>query len=70
SARLASTLADAEGIARLRKLCTEGEAALDADDTDGMVAANAELHRTVSEQSGNKVLIDFVAQIDRRVQWY
>jgi len=70
SARLASTLADGEGIARLRKLCTEGEAALDADDTDGMVAANAELHRTVSEQSGNKVLIDFVAQIDRRVQWY
>lgn len=70
SARLASALVDTEGVDRLRKLCQEGEAALAADDTDGMVAANAELHRTVTELSGNKVLMDFVAQIDSRVQWY
>lgn len=70
SARLASSLVDTEGVERLRKLCAEGESALAADNTEGMVAANAELHRTVTEMSGNKVLMDFVAQIDSRVQWY
>lgn len=70
SARLAAGLTDAEGVARLHKLCVEGEAALASDDIDGMVAANAELHRSVTGLSGNKVLIDFISQIDRRVQWY
>ncbi|MQA10996.1 MAG: FCD domain-containing protein [Pseudonocardiaceae bacterium] len=70
SARLAATLADAEGIAKLRELCDQGEAALAADDVDNMVAANAELHRYVTELSGNEVLLDFVTQVDRRVRWY
>lgn len=70
SARLAALHADADGVARLRELCAEGEAAVDADDTDRMVAANAELHRYVSELSGNRVLLDFVSQVDRRVRWY
>ncbi|PRX46425.1 DNA-binding GntR family transcriptional regulator [Prauserella shujinwangii] len=70
SARLAALNADADGIARLRKLCAEGEAALASDDVDGMVAANAELHRCVTELSGNRVLLDFVSQVDRRVRWY
>ncbi|MGH3520357.1 MAG: GntR family transcriptional regulator [Haloechinothrix sp.] len=70
SARLAAERADAEGVARLRKLCAEGEAALASDDIDGAVAANAELHRYVTELSGNRVLLDFVSQVDRRVRWY
>lgn len=70
SARLAALNADADGIARLRKLCAEGVAAVDSDDIDGMVAANAELHRGVTELSGNRILLDFVSQVDRRVRWY
>lgn len=70
SARLAAQHAGAEGVARLRQICGDGEAALAADDIDGMVAANAELHRAVTELSGNQVLLDFVMQVDRRVRWY
>jgi DNA-binding GntR family transcriptional regulator len=70
SARLAAEHADSKGIARLRSLCEQGIAALEADDIDGMVAANAALHRCVTEISGNRVLFDFATQVDRRVQWY
>ncbi|ASR37498.1 GntR family transcriptional regulator [Prauserella marina] len=70
SARLAALGADEEGVAKLRKLCAQGEAAVEADDIDGMVAANADLHRCVTELSGNQVLLDFVSQVDRRVRWY
>ncbi|WP_063713782.1 GntR family transcriptional regulator [Amycolatopsis nigrescens] len=70
SARLAAQHAGPEGVLRLRQLCAAGETALAADDIDGMVVANAELHRLVSELSGNAVLFDFVQQVDRRVRWY
>jgi DNA-binding GntR family transcriptional regulator len=70
SARLAAEHADVAGVARLRELCEQGDAALAADDIDTMVLANAQLHRCVSELSGNQVLLDFVAQVDRRVRWY
>jgi DNA-binding GntR family transcriptional regulator len=70
AARLAALNADAEGIARLKELCQQGLDALEADDIDAMVAANAALHRCVTELSGNRVLLDFATQVDRRVQWY
>lgn len=70
SARLAAVHATAEDVARLRELCKEGLAALADEDIDGMVAANAALHRCVTELSGNQVLLDFATQVDRRVQWY
>jgi DNA-binding GntR family transcriptional regulator len=70
SARLAATTAGPDGVARLREICGRGTAALAADDLDGMVAANAALHRCVTELSGNKVLLDFATQVDRRVQYY
>lgn len=70
SARLAAEHADEAGLDRLRRICADGEAALAAGDIDGMVAANAELRRAVTELSGNQVLLDFVAQVDRRVRWY
>jgi DNA-binding GntR family transcriptional regulator len=70
SARLAALNAGPDGVARLRELCKQGTDALEADDLDGMVAANAALHRCVTELSGNKVLLDFATQVDRRVQWY
>jgi DNA-binding GntR family transcriptional regulator len=70
SARLAALNAGPDGVARLRELCRQGLEALEKDDIDGMVAANAALHRCVTELSGNKVLLDFATQVDRRVQWY
>ncbi|TNC28917.1 GntR family transcriptional regulator [Amycolatopsis alkalitolerans] len=70
SARLAAEHADETSIERLRQICADGEAALASDDIDGMVAANADLHRAVTELSGNQVLLDFVTQVDRRVRWY
>ena len=70
SARLAAGNATDESIARLRALCDEGERALAADDVDAVVAANAALHSAVVEMSGNKVLAELAAQVDRRVRWY
>jgi DNA-binding GntR family transcriptional regulator len=71
SARLAAKRhAGSEAVERLREIVAKGQAALASDDVDGMVAANAELHRNVTELSGNQVLLDFVAQVDRRVRWY
>jgi DNA-binding GntR family transcriptional regulator len=70
SARLAALHAGPDGVARLREICRQGIEAMEADDTDGMVSANAALHRCVTELSGNKVLLDFASQVDRRVRWY
>lgn len=70
SARLAARHTAKEPVAKLRELCREGLACLDAGDIDGAVRTNAELHSLVTEMSGNKFLIDFAAQVDRRVRWY
>lgn len=70
AARLAATQADADGVAKLRELNRQGEEALANDDVDTAVALNAAVHRCVTELSGNKVLLDFATQVDRRVRWY
>lgn len=70
SARLAAMHADAEGIARLRALNKQGFEAFANDDVDTAVSVNAAVHRLVTELSGNKVLLDFATQVDRRVRWY
>lgn len=70
SARLAAGHATEKSVAKLRELCRTGAAFLDAGEIDAVVRVNAELHRLVSEMSENKFLIDFAAQVDRRVRWY
>lgn len=70
SARLAARRTAKEPVDVLRELCRVGVACLDAGDTDGAVRTNAELHRTISEMSGNKFLIDCAVRLDRRVRWY
>ncbi len=70
AARLAALHADADGVARLRDLNRQGEEALAKDEVDDAVALNAAVHRCVTELSGNKVLLDFATQVDRRVRWY
>ena len=70
SARLAARHTSPEPVAKLRELCRSGEEFIAAGDVDEAVRTNAELHRLVSEMSGNKFLIGFSAQVDRRVRWY
>jgi DNA-binding GntR family transcriptional regulator len=70
SARLAAGRATAEEVEGLREICRRGLAAVEADDVPAMIAANADLHAAVTRMSGNDVLVDLVAQVDRRVSWY
>jgi len=70
SARLAATHATPTEIAQLRQLCTHGVAALTAHDLTGVVVTNAELHATIAQISGNQVLVELAARVDRRVRWY
>ncbi|CAL9410252.1 HTH-type transcriptional repressor NanR [Nocardiopsis dassonvillei] len=70
SARLAAEHSSPEQTALLRDLVARGRAATDAGDIDAVVQINAEFHRGVTEASGNKVLSELAAQVDRRVRWY
>jgi DNA-binding GntR family transcriptional regulator len=70
SARLAARHATKEDVARLRELCKVGTAYQESGDIDGTVRTNAELHSLITEMSGNRFLVDFAAQVDRRVRWY
>lgn len=70
SARLAAKNGTPEQVEQLRALQQTGVDALAADDEEGMVAANAALHAHVVTMSGNSVLADLIASVDRRVRWY
>ncbi len=56
SARLAAEHATPEQLEHLWELHRSGEAALAADDQEGLVAANASLHSHIVSMSRNKVL--------------
>lgn len=70
AARLAALHADSDGVARLEKLCAEGEAAVERDEVDAVVEANAAFHAKVLELAENRVLAELSAQVERRVRWY
>ncbi len=70
SARLAADRAGDEDVERLWELQKTGLEALAADDTEGLVAANAALHAFITELSGNAVLAEMIGMVDRRVRWY
>lgn len=70
SARLAAGHATKEQVAELKALCSKGIEALENDKIDEAVQTNADLHSLVTEIAGNRFLIDFAAQVDRRVRWY
>jgi DNA-binding GntR family transcriptional regulator len=70
SARLAARQATPEQVEHLWELQRTGEKALADDDWEGLVAANAALHAYVVSMSGNTVLADLIASVDRRVRWY
>jgi DNA-binding GntR family transcriptional regulator len=70
SAREAAQHATKDSVARLRQLYDAGMTALTADDEDGLVAANVDLHAYIVQMSGNRVLAELIAQVERRVRWY
>ncbi|GAA4535788.1 GntR family transcriptional regulator [Amycolatopsis samaneae] len=70
SARLAAGQAGPEDVKRLWELHHEGIEALADDDIEAVVAANSSLHAFVTELSGNSVLAEMIALVDRRVRWY
>jgi DNA-binding GntR family transcriptional regulator len=70
AARLAAANASGKGLSRLDELCSAGERAVEGDDIDAVVAANADFHACVMELAGNTVLAELAAQVDRRVRWF
>jgi DNA-binding GntR family transcriptional regulator len=70
SARLAAQSATPEQVEQLWEVQHTGEKSLVDDDQEGLVAANAALHAHVVAMSGNTVLADLIASVDRRVRWY
>src|SRR5882762_1381730 len=60
SARLAARNATPEDVERLWELQRSGVKALQANDQEGLVAANADLHAYVVSVSGNKALGDLI----------
>ena len=70
SARLAARRVTPEHVDRLWELQRVGEKALRDGDQEGLVAANAALHAYVVSMSGNKILAELIALVDRRVRWY
>jgi DNA-binding GntR family transcriptional regulator len=57
-------------LARLREICREGQAAAEADDFAGAVAANNAFHAEIAAVGGNAVLAELADIVGRRVQWY
>jgi DNA-binding GntR family transcriptional regulator len=57
-------------LARLREICREGEAAAEAGDFGGAVAANNAFHAEIAVMGGNTVLAELADIVGRRVQWY
>ncbi|QWF85412.1 GntR family transcriptional regulator [Amycolatopsis sp. CA-230715] len=70
SARLAAARASESDVERLWELQNVGVTALEAQDTEGLVEANAALHGFITELSGNAVLAELIGLVDRRVRWY
>jgi DNA-binding GntR family transcriptional regulator len=70
AARLAAEHAMADQIANLWELHRTGEAAVAADDQDGVLVVTAALHSHIVAMSCNRVLADLIGSVDRRVRWY
>jgi DNA-binding GntR family transcriptional regulator len=70
TARLAAHAADAGAVARLRAICDEGDAAVEAGDTERFVSVNNSFHDAQAGVAGNAVLAELSAIVGRRARWY
>jgi DNA-binding GntR family transcriptional regulator len=62
--------ASQEQVDKLWELHKSGIAALESDDDRALAEANTTLHQHITQMSGNKVLIELMGQVERRVRWY
>jgi DNA-binding GntR family transcriptional regulator len=69
TARLAARNAGSQQMARLREICREGEATIEAGDTERFVAVNNQFHAALAELAGNAVLAELAGIVGRRVRW-
>src|SRR5262249_59937381 len=53
TARLAVRAAGSQPMAWLREICRDGEAAIEAGDTERFVAVNSQFHAALAELAGN-----------------
>ena len=70
TARLAVRAAGSQPMAWLREICRDGEAAIEAGDTERFVAVNNQFHAALAELAGNAVLAELAEIVGRRVRWY
>ena len=70
SARLAAEKATPEDVNRLWELQQDGLDALAANDSEGLVAANAALHAQINAIARNTVLARHIGLVQRRWRWY
>jgi len=70
AARLAAENATPEDVNRLWELQQDGLNALAANDSEGLVAANAALHAHINTIAGNTVLARHIGLVERRWRWY
>ncbi|MBO0771449.1 MAG: GntR family transcriptional regulator [Actinobacteria bacterium] len=59
-----------EQLSSLREICREGEAAVEAGDTERFVTVNNRFHAALAALAGNAVLAEVTGIVGRRVRWY
>src|SRR5215470_10820487 len=67
---LAARAAGSQPMAWLREICREGEAAIEAGDTERFIAVNNQFHAALANLAGNAVLAELAGIVGRRVRWY
>jgi DNA-binding GntR family transcriptional regulator len=70
SARLAAEARNDGDIGRLWQIWDAGVRAVEANDVEGMIGANAEFHACVLGIGDNHVLEELSKLVDRRVRWH
>jgi DNA-binding GntR family transcriptional regulator len=70
SARLAAEARDDGDIGRLWQIWDAGVRAVEANDVEGIISANAEFHICVMGIGDNRVLEELSKLVDRRVRWH
>ncbi|MBO0822314.1 MAG: GntR family transcriptional regulator [Actinobacteria bacterium] len=57
-------------MAALHEICREGDAAVEAGDTERFVALNNQFHAALAKLAGNAALAELAGIVGRRVRWY
>jgi DNA-binding GntR family transcriptional regulator len=70
SARLAALNADDNAKKKLKEILRAGRKALREGDERRLISLNSDFHSTITKVTGNRVLEDMIASLDKRIRWY